>query len=56
MWLAIKSSYFLLYFIVELYAFLSQLPYGTMQDNEMRSLRVKDLQDDGFIFLWVTGR
>ena len=34
----------------------SQLPYGTMQDNEMRSLRVHDLQDEGFIFLWVTGR
>jgi len=33
-----------------------ELPYGTMQDNEMRSLRVHDLQDEGFIFLWVTGR
>lgn len=33
-----------------------ELPYGTMQDDEMRSLRVHDLSDDGMIFLWVTGR
>ncbi|ELT87258.1 hypothetical protein CAPTEDRAFT_192776 [Capitella teleta] len=33
-----------------------ELPYGTMQDNEMRNLQVPLLQDDGFIFLWVTGR
>ncbi|KAK3086318.1 hypothetical protein FSP39_016781 [Pinctada imbricata] len=33
-----------------------ELPYGTMQDDEMRRLDVPGLQDDGFIFLWVTGR
>eukprot|EP00795_Rhopilema_esculentum_P001119 gene1119-15459_t len=27
-----------------------------MEDNEMRNLRVGNLQDEGFIFLWVTGR
>lgn len=33
-----------------------ELPYGTMQDDEMRKLPVPALQDDGYIFLWVTGR
>lgn len=33
-----------------------QLPYGTMSDDEMRHLPIAQLQDDGFIFLWVTGR
>lgn len=33
-----------------------ELPYGTMSDDEMRKLDVPSLQDDGFIFLWVTGR
>ncbi|KAL3308594.1 N6-adenosine-methyltransferase subunit mettl3 [Cichlidogyrus casuarinus] len=33
-----------------------ELPYGTMSDNEMRALDIPILQDDGFIFLWVTGR
>eukprot|EP00743_Colponemidia_sp_Colp-15_P006993 GILK01007547.1.p1 GENE.GILK01007547.1~~GILK01007547.1.p1 ORF type:complete len:523 (-),score=80.31 GILK01007547.1:38-1570(-) len=32
------------------------LPYGTMKDDEMRTLRVDQLQTDGVIFLWVTGR
>lgn len=32
------------------------LPYGTMSDDEMRQLGVPALQDDGLIFLWVTGR
>lgn len=32
------------------------LPYGTMTDNEMRKLPLKDLTDDGYMFLWVTGR
>ena len=32
------------------------LPYGTMQDDEMRKMKVPNLQDEGFIFLWVTGR
>lgn len=31
------------------------LPYGTMADNEMRQMNIKVLQDDGVIFLWVTG-
>lgn len=33
-----------------------ELPYGTMQDEEMRGLAVGCLQDEGLIFLWVTGR
>ena len=33
-----------------------ELPYGTMGDDEMRQLNVPVLQDDGYIFLWVTGR
>lgn len=32
------------------------LPYGTMNDDEMRQMAISELQDDGFIFLWVTGR
>ena len=27
-----------------------------MKDDEMRNLCIPDLQDDGYIFLWVTGR
>lgn len=33
-----------------------ELPYGTMGDEEMRTLNVPALQTDGLIFLWVTGR
>ena len=33
-----------------------ELPYGTMGDDEMRGLNVPCLQEDGYIFLWVTGR
>jgi len=33
-----------------------ELPYGTMSDDEMRELPVPGLQDEGLIFLWVTGR
>ena len=33
-----------------------KLPYGTMSDDEMRKLAVPQLQDEGYIFLWVTGR
>ena len=33
-----------------------ELPYGTLSDDEMKNLPVKNLQDDGVIFLWVTGR
>eukprot|EP00798_Chlamydomonas_sp_ICE-L_P025818 gene25818-11493_t len=32
------------------------LPYGTMADDEMRNMNIGCLQDEGFIFLWVTGR
>jgi mRNA (2'-O-methyladenosine-N6-)-methyltransferase len=32
------------------------LPYGTLSDDEMKNLPVKNLQDEGVIFLWVTGR
>lgn len=31
------------------------LPYGTMADDEMRRMNIGVLQDDGVIFLWVTG-
>lgn len=31
-------------------------PLGTMGDDEMRQLNIPVLQDDGYIFLWVTGR
>ncbi len=33
-----------------------QLPYGTMKDNEMKALRIDLLQEEGLMFLWVTGR
>ncbi|VDM18768.1 unnamed protein product [Hydatigera taeniaeformis] len=33
-----------------------ELPYGTMSDDEMRKMDIPCLQDDGYIFLWVTGR
>ncbi len=33
-----------------------ELPYGTMSDQEMKNLQVGKLQDEGLIFLWVTGR
>ena len=33
-----------------------ELPYGTMSDDEMRHLPVQKLQEEGLIFLWVTGR
>lgn len=32
------------------------LPYGTMADEEMKQLNIGCLQDEGVIFLWVTGR
>lgn len=32
------------------------LPYGTMTDPELKSLRVDLIQEEGLIFLWVTGR
>jgi hypothetical protein len=31
------------------------LPYGTMSDNELLNMGVAQLQDDGVIFMWVTG-
>lgn len=33
-----------------------ELPYGTMSDDEMRRLSIMRIQDEGLIFLWVTGR
>ncbi|XP_046655318.1 N6-adenosine-methyltransferase catalytic subunit-like [Daphnia pulicaria] len=33
-----------------------ELPYGTLSDDEMRQLSIPILQDEGLIFLWVTGR
>ncbi|KAG5353183.1 hypothetical protein C0989_009560 [Termitomyces sp. Mn162] len=35
---------------------LQQLPYGTMTDDEMRAMPIPTLQDEGLLFLWVTGR
>ena len=32
------------------------LPYGTMTDDEMRAMPIPALQDEGILFLWVTGR
>ncbi|KAF8901684.1 MT-A70-domain-containing protein [Gymnopilus junonius] len=32
------------------------LPYGTLTDDEMRKMPIPTLQDEGFLFLWVTGR
>ncbi|KIJ70592.1 hypothetical protein HYDPIDRAFT_105327 [Hydnomerulius pinastri MD-312] len=32
------------------------LPYGTMTDDEMRAMPIPALQDEGLLFLWVTGR
>ncbi|CDR96433.1 MT-A70 family protein, putative [Babesia bigemina] len=32
------------------------LPYGTMKDSEMRHLKVQNIQSEGLLFLWVTGR
>ncbi|KAF9780075.1 MT-A70-domain-containing protein [Thelephora terrestris] len=32
------------------------LPYGTMTDDEMRGMPIPSLQDEGLLFLWVTGR
>ncbi|TFK27045.1 m6a methyltransferase [Coprinopsis marcescibilis] len=32
------------------------LPYGTMTDDEMRAMPIPALQDEGMLFLWVTGR
>jgi mRNA (2'-O-methyladenosine-N6-)-methyltransferase len=31
------------------------LPYGTMSDHELLNMGVAQLQDDGVIFMWVTG-
>jgi mRNA (2'-O-methyladenosine-N6-)-methyltransferase len=35
---------------------ITQLPYGTMTDDEMRAMPIPMLQDEGLLFLWVTGR
>jgi N6-adenosine-specific RNA methylase IME4 len=35
---------------------MRQLPYGTMTDDEMRAMPIPMLQDEGLLFLWVTGR
>ncbi|CAG8530013.1 4349_t:CDS:10 [Diversispora eburnea] len=32
------------------------LPYGTMTDDEMKAMAISELQDEGLLFLWVTGR
>lgn len=43
--------------LIELnWRFVFHFRLGTMSDDEMRQLGVPALQDDGLIFLWVTGR
>lgn len=37
------------------WAIHQDLPYGTMEDEEMRKLNIGVLQDQGVILLWVTG-
>jgi mRNA m6A methyltransferase catalytic subunit len=32
------------------------LPYGTLTDDEMKGMKIQQLQDDGILLLWVTGR
>lgn len=32
------------------------LPYGTLSDEQMYALPIPQLQDEGLLFLWVTGR
>ncbi|XP_043914176.1 N6-adenosine-methyltransferase catalytic subunit isoform X2 [Protopterus annectens] len=32
-----------------------ELPYGTLTDDELMKLNIPVLQDEGFLFLWVTG-
>ncbi|UZJ54292.1 hypothetical protein CBS101457_003612 [Exobasidium rhododendri] len=32
------------------------LPYGTMSDDALRAMPLPQLQEEGYIFLWVTGR
>ncbi|KAF8072435.1 N6-adenosine-methyltransferase MT-A70-like protein [Scenedesmus sp. PABB004] len=32
------------------------VPYGTMSDQELLNMGIAELQDDGVIFMWVTGR
>lgn len=32
------------------------LPYGTCKDTELLTLPMSELQDEGILFLWVTGR
>ncbi|KAJ1981970.1 methyltransferase [Dimargaris xerosporica] len=32
------------------------LPYGTMTDDEVKAMQICALQDEGLLFLWVTGR
>jgi mRNA (2'-O-methyladenosine-N6-)-methyltransferase len=32
------------------------LPYGTMSDDDMRAMPFPQLQEEGYLFLWVTGR
>ena len=31
-----------------------ELPYGTMTDDEMKNMRIRELSDDGLFFLWVS--
>ena len=38
------------------FVLLVKLPYGTMTDDEMKQMPIPMLQDEGLLFLWVTGR
>lgn len=44
------------YFYLLLFILCTSLLLGTMSDDEMRQLDIPILQDEGYIFLWVTGR
>lgn len=35
--------------------YVQRVPYGTMSDDELRGMNLGQLQDDGVIFMWVTG-
>lgn len=54
---AVYTQYFAAVFDLEsiVHVCVQGLPYGTMSDDEMRSMGIEQLQDDGVIFMWVTG-
>ena len=51
-----ERSFFLFLRHVYIWMISPQLPYGTMTDDEMKAMPIPQLQDEGLLFLWVTGR